>query len=1189
LICFKRRPDAGRRGQHLLLDPCAGKGEAIATLRRAWFEDADAAAIAACEMEASRAGALAADLSWRDQRLHADAFTLTWRPSDHGASIVLLNPPYDTDPDFGRLEERFLRRFQDALAPGGALMFLVPVASLAASAATLARGFTDHRVFRFPDPEYDEYRQCVLVARRAAGEIPGAAEVRARIERWAASPGSLTPLPERAGDPLVVPAGDYGLDLAVTPFDHRGTTEAFRPWDGVAVGTDLEVGDLIGRRFPTALPPKPAHLALALAAGHFNGHRLEADEPERLPPILVKGVYTRELVEVEERTNKDGEVTGVVHVEQPRLRLHALRLDRYRFFEPGPGSEPSGATRLEAFNTADVLDRYSGSLTRLMARQFPPLHSPARESDQVALPPLPRTPYECQRHAIQAALKLLALGKNPQLVSEVGTGKTTMALYVAAALSGVDHARTCSELTRVGLDASRLPRVHRALVVCPPHLLQSWTDQAAAVVPSAQVRVLRTLSDLPALDEPAPAGGGFELYVLSREAAKLGHGFIGLSGRCPRCGAAIPESAEDNARKRLRCQAVHAEPWNPWAEIAEGLAAALVPVLPEQSLVRRLVARWPVLAKRARGGRLGTLDAGRIRSLLRQVLAELGAVLKDPASGWEARSKPVAVAVALARAIGAEGETALAFDALAEAAGSKSPYGPSSHARDGAQHLRSAETVDHRERLLLDALKALCELGRWHKTPSYELSRRRHPPGLEAERCGEPLFQAAASPRRFPIARFVTRYRRRSFDLLILDEVHEFSNLGTAQQKAAHRLAELGMPVLALTGSIMGGYASSLFANMWALDHDFRREFPHDAQSAFCRRYGFQKVLVSAESKEKLGRPVDFGACSDRESRGVRVLGEAPGVLPLFLLRHLLPSGILVHKEDLEIELPPMREHPVALTAETTADHELLAEYRRLSAKLADQIRRDLFTPMAGKLWGAMLELPSYLDRATEDLGPFEIRYPEDCDLNGALIAEGRAFPTSTRTPKERWLVETVRQGLREGRRLLVFLRHTGTAALPNRLLKILRAEATPSVAWLNAQRVPAQRREAWIDEHVIAPDVKVLLVNPNAVRTGLNNLVGFSIAVWYELDYDARTYRQANGRLHRIGQRREVDVYFPVFAGTAQDVALQLVARKVTASLQVDGLSVQGALEAAGAGDDSRAALAMAIGRAIYEKLKAA
>lgn len=49
-----------------------------------------------------------------------------------------------------------------------------------------------------------------------------------------------------------------------------------------------------------------------------------------------------------------------------------------------------------------------------------------------------------------------------------------------------------------------------------------------------------------------------------------------------------------------------------------------------------------------------------------------------------------------------------------------------------------------------------------------------------------------------------------------------------------------------------------------------------------------------------------------------------------------------------------------------------------------------------------------------------------------------------------------------------------------------------------------------------------------NAVRTGLNNLIGFSTAVWYELDYSAFTYRQATGRLRRIGQRRAVTVLIP-------------------------------------------------------------
>jgi len=80
--------------------------------------------------------------------------------------------------------------------------------------------------------------------------------------------------------------------------------------------------------------------------------------------------------------------------------------------------------------------------------------------------------------------------------------------------------------------------------------------------------------------------------------------------------------------------------------------------------------------------------------------------------------------------------------------------------------------------------------------------------------CGTPLYAYTPQPRRYPLARYIQRRRRHHFDLLVLDEAHEFSTKGSAQQKAAHRLVQFpGVPTLALTGSLMGGYASSLFPN----------------------------------------------------------------------------------------------------------------------------------------------------------------------------------------------------------------------------------------------------------------------------------------------------------------------------------------------------------------------------------------
>ncbi|HEY2739697.1 MAG TPA: hypothetical protein VGK45_14905 [Thermoanaerobaculia bacterium] len=60
-------------------------------------------------------------------------------------------------------------------------------------------------------------------------------------------------------------------------------------------------------------------------------------------------------------------------------------------------------------------------------------------------------------------------------------------------------------------------------------------------------------------------------------------------------------------------------------------------------------------------------------------------------------------------------------------------------------------------------------------------------------------------------------------------------------------------------------------------------------------------------------------------------------------------------------------------------------------------------------------------------------------------------------------------------------------------------------------------------------------------------------------------------------------------YADTAQEVTFDLIARKTTASLQVDGLDLQAALEAAGASADETAALgtALSLGQAVYRALE--
>ena len=1132
--------------QPTIFDPCAGEGDAVAGLRHEWSNGDFKPRVVACEMEGERALALREQFGYLDRTHHGDCFRLDWRKDT--AAVLFLNPPYDHDPEHGRLEHRFLLRFAPALIRGhGILLGLVPYYVLRTSAEFLARNFTDLRVWRLPAPHFKDFGQVLVQGRRSPIGL-GPEPMRSRLETWAQDPESIPVLPEICPDPLVFePDSVDEFDPKLRAMDLRGTVAGFKPWAEPGTGTDLGVDDLLGARFRTAMPPKPAHIALALSSGMFNGHRLEPDDP-RHPPVLAKGVFERNLVQVGEKTNSEGDVTGTVEIEHPRLRLTILRLDDYTFHGLAPGVIPCGGDNPSAWNAADLIENYRGSLVELLRHQFPPLHDPVAANDQIELPELARRPFRIQHQAVQTALKLMARGQNPFLIAEVGTGKTTMALTTVAALSPRHHAGTVAQL------GSKLPKIRRTLVLCPPHLLDSWRDEAAAVVPEARVQVVGSIRDL-SIDA--------EIYVLSREVAKLGHRLRGVDSKCPRCGAATEKPAKTNASRRLRCAATTKTPTNRFAVLARAVAESIFDAAPSSALVRELV---PYRLAAYFSSEPRDLNPARLRVLVSRVVDLLGDIYNRNYS-YEGLNR----IKAFARITGTESEIAAAIHDVVASAPNASFHHRRVYNTAADDLIAGVGTVDDPTAEALRLLKFLVENGTW----------------VESQPCGEPLYQSIPSPRRYPLAKYIAKRCRGRFDAVIVDEAQEYSNRSSAQTHALHRLVGLGVPTIVLTGSLMGGYASSLFANFWSMSEPFRSEFERGDKTRFLDRYGYRKVLVE---KADDGTVTERGATTDREiRRGAKRLGEAPGIMPTFLMRHLLPTSVVVHKSDLDTELPPRTETPIGIEPDDATDQNLVDEYRRLQDIVLDRIKEERFTDRSGKLLGTLLEIPSYLDRCTADVGEFVVKYPDSMGL--PPIDRGVVFPAEYRTPKERWLITELRRRLEQDENVIVFLRHTGTPHLPNRLMRLVSEELSIDAVWLDAKKVGAAKRQKWIDAKVLKPGARILFVNPDAVRTGLNNLVTFSTAIWYELHYSALTYRQANGRIHRIRQKKPVSVLFPVYSGTAQELGLDLVARKVSASLQVDGLDIQAALEAAGASETETASLttAMSLGEAVYQRLVAA
>lgn len=1186
-----------------LLDPCAGKGAAILEIAHRVTYDRGRAGyeIYAVEAEEKRANELSriikeSNANSRSVTLHGDAFQLSWGFDTwkDGVDLLFLNPPYDHDKTHKRLEEKFLQRFTKLVRPNGLLVFVVPFHALAASAHTLASHYHTIACYRFPEPEWNEFKQVVLFG--VCNEVPDFIQAtHDQIVQWSEDAESIPVLEHPEHPSYVVPLdGSSGLkDLEILDLDiedalQQAPVGTSQHWMGLQRTPD----ELIGVQFPVAEPARPVHIAMAIASGAVSGQEVTATTPG-LPKLMVNGSFQRETVTVDTNTNKEGKVTGYVQVEQPKLQVSVLDMETWTYHDLATGAEPTGATNVADFNIADLLEHYQDSLAEALRNQCPPLYDPTNPEDQVVLPETARTLYTMQERATQACLKLLRNGDNPFLLGEVGTGKTGVALTTALAYGA-----------------------KRIAVVCPPHLTKSWTDQAAAVLPGAVVQVVNAPSDMPVgpkeSDEP---GAGMVIYVLSQTVAKLGHAMdIALlpGNRCPVCNTPQSATAKEIVNERRRCQHRNYIPMDDVGKLCVDIAHLAVPC---GAFAGSWLVRSRMLNKKTMDWE--TYAPTRIEPIIRR----LGDMLIERPDLWKAFSLLVTACP----------EEVDLDDQLADLA--ERMYmreGISSYVRGIARNILLLMQNSHRLEKIAERWKAsntekvysysdpwptFFMIARGDKVIYQDGPRRPsyipkfmygnviysrgdidavgkafrildHLAEWErGEPCNTPLYQSTPNPRRYPMAIWL-RKRKHLYDFVLLDEAQEYRTKGSAQEKAAHRLCE-GKPTILLSGSIMSGKASSLFSNMWAVSKRFRGEFGRDQMTEFITRYGYRKILVEVPQDKAQNISV-YGAQSDRvqELGGkIRNLGEAPGVLPLFVLTHLMRQAVWMHKADLDNELPPAYE-----TREEVAMLQDQAEYyEELQGAVVKQVVQDRFDKLlAGRLLGALGQVPSYADLCTSDVGNgtgtfWTVRYPEHIGIENPVAAVP-LLPTETDLPKEQWLINKVRSELAEDRNVVVFVYHTG-GGLPQRLQRVLKNAGIDS-SYLNSHKVKAKDgvREAWLD-HEIANGCRVLLVNPTAVQTGLNNLVHFCTALWYEPICDAIIWRQANGRLDRIGQTKEVRIIAAVYAACTQVDVLDLNAAKVEVSMQVDGLSTAGALKASGAAEGDEE-MAYTLGQALFNRI---
>ena len=367
-----------------------------------------------------------------------------------------------------------------------------------------------------------------------------------------------------------------------------------------------------------------------------------------------------------------------------------------------------------------------------------------------------------------------------------------------------------------------------------------------------------------------------------------------------------------------------------------------------------------------------------------------------------------------------------------------------------------------------------------------DLNRRKH----SCDGCGSPLWQADRSgPKRYPLADYVKHHMRGFFDLLIGDEIHEFKSRGSAQGIAAGILANVCGKSLSLTGTLLGGYARTIFHLLYRFSPEIRTEFGRSDEHRWIQRYGFEEVTV--------GKPDDDAVEDGRNSRRRKfreVTRERPGLVPSALF-HIIANTVFLRLSDVASGLPPYEEQ-ILLSLMDSEEDGTGCSQRSAYNHVFEELRKELAEALKS---GSKRLLATYLQTL--------LAYPDGCTKGetvfdprtGDVIVQVLPLSEEKLYPKEKALIDLVAAERMEGRRVLVYVTHTGTRDITGRMDDFLTRHGF-RVAVMKADAVAPNRREAWVADKV-KQGIDVMICHPRLVQTGLD-LIDFPTIVWDETEF---------------------------------------------------------------------------------------
>ena len=411
--------------------------------------------------------------------------------------------------------------------------------------------------------------------------------------------------------------------------------------------------------------------------------------------------------------------------------------------------------------------------------------------------------------------------------------------------------------------------------------------------------------------------------------------------------------------------------------------------------------------------------------------------------------------------------------------------------------------------------------------------------------CETSLFEFTGA-RRQSISEYITKHAKGAFKLLIADEVHQFKSKSSDRGVAFHQLVTSAKWTLTLTGTFFGGKSTSIFWLLHRLNHGVRRDFAFHDEKRWARLYG----VLETTRRRRLDDDADADGVYTGNRRYHNQAKEQPGVSPAIVSR-LLDTTIFLSLKDLNLAMPAYKEEVVTLDMLDDQRQQYHSMDSSLK-QLAVQSGRYLSTWLQ---WSLARPNSAFRDEVVvvddvDDRNGKSVRKVPLMELP-AINPNGHKW-----LPKENWLADFCRVEKQQGRKVLVYVRQTGTRDIQDRVMMPLQANGL-RVSILGGN-VDPRKREEWIAKRVNTLDV--LICNPRLVETGLD-LVQFSTVVFFEIEYSLYTLWQSVRRVWRLGQTQPVKAIFSVYNSAMEATALGLMGRKMKAAQLVYGDEVGGAI----------------------------